>query len=182
MIKFDNELFNTLTASEERFRSAIEIVEQFHLIKEQLISDFWEAVVSELDYLLSSEGCEFIIERKYGNLYISLQKGDNIYVCLEDLEAQQRLSLIVEYNKINGKIKFKEYAEGIFLNEFKIVDDEWCAYKLLDDNLSENKWIIEILPFQREIYVKQKAKDLFDFTMKYKKHMEYIRTLFLYRS
>lgn len=181
MKKFDKKLFDSLTSSEKDYKSAVQIADQLPFIKEQLIRDYWGAVLSELKDLSAIKGYEFITELKYGNLYISLLEGDSIYVCLEDIEAQQVLGLIVEYDKIQGKTKFREYVESIFQDEFEINDDEWSAFKSLSDDLSDNEWILKILPFQKEMYVKKKASELFNFISKYKKHMENIKILFLYK-
>lgn len=52
MGKFNIQLFDYVTSKEEVFRTAIEISEEFHLIKEKLINDFWEEVISCLKLLL----------------------------------------------------------------------------------------------------------------------------------
>ena len=180
MSEYENRIFDTLTASEEKFKSAHEIADHLKMVKDKLITQFWNYVADDLKKLVDLNDNEFevVLDENlfYKNASCSIHiKGNRqagfIY---EHLSGDQWMGLWFD-NSLFDMSKINLYRED---QKDKITYNcnylWWLSFKDLHENFSTRDASMMILPNKARDYAKMKADDLFNLAVENKEHLKYI--------
>jgi len=180
MSEYENRIFNTLTASEEKFKSAFEIATHINRIKRKLIIQFWKNVEKELNILIIENKQDFKlfvdvdIFHKNSKCFLYLDNNKKAGLIYEHLASDQSMGLWMDFTKLDME-KINNYRA---INEHKIINyinhGWWFSYKNLNENFNNFDSLVMILPENSIIYSKRKAQDLFDFAVGNKEHLKFI--------
>lgn len=180
MSEYENRIFETLTASEDKFKSAHEIVGHFNGVKKKLIIQFWKSVEKELNELIKN--CEHTFKVVLDNdvfhptskCYLYDGKNKSVRVLFEILSQKQTFGIWFEDDKINyDKISHYRTQVSSEFNEYSF-NHWWFAKTHLQNDFNSFDSLLMILPAKMNDYSKSKAQELFDFAVANKVHTEYI--------
>jgi hypothetical protein len=180
MSEYEKRIFDTLTASEDRFKSAHEIVGHFNGVKKKLITQFWKGVEKELNELVknSDETFKVVLDNDVfhhtSKCYLYDGRNKSVRVLFEILSQKQTFGIWFEDEKINYD-KISEYRKQVNseFNQYSF-NHWWFAKTHLQNDFNSFDSLMMILPTKMTDYSKSKAQELFDFAVANKVHTEYI--------
>ena len=179
----ENEIFNLLTSSEEKFKLSFESSKYWNIVKKELIIRFWKNVEKELNTLIKesdARGKDFkasldtdVLER-YSKCYLTLNGDTKARFLYQNLAEDQFMGLWIDNLKVNHQ-RIKKYVNDSVL-EFPHLSKSawWISVVEVNENFGDFDSLLKILPEKAEEYSKRKAKDLFDFAVENEDHLKAI--------
>lgn len=179
MKKQEEALYNFLT-EEENFSTMLDIVDnKFEFVRKKLLEDFWVSCKNELDKLNEKAdkkweiGMSDNIFERWSQLWIYKKKWlyetkselVPITVVFESLTQDLHFGvwLDADNNKKWNVENVKNYFQGTEISKtYKTGLTWWALRKDHEINFSNNKYLSEITPLNRESKVKELAQTLFD--------------------
>ena len=180
MSEYENRIFDTLTASEDKFKSAFEISNHLNGVKKKLIKQFWKSVEKDLNELIanSEESFKVVLDNDIfhptSKCYLYDGKNKSVRVLFEILSAKQTFGIWFYDDNINYE-KISEYRKQVNseFNEYSF-NHWWFAKTHVQNDFNSFDSLLMILPTKMNDYSKSKAQELFDFAVANKVHTEYI--------
>lgn len=180
MSEYENRIFDTLTSSAEKFKSAYEIANHLNGVKKKLITQFWKNVEIELSNLTKENDEEFKVELD-SNIFLPASKCclyiENTKIAgiiYEHLANDQVMGLWFENPKFDIE-KINKYRTEFGKEIINVINHTWwVSFKNINENFNNLDSLLMILPGNSLEYSKAKARDLFEYAVANKEHLKYI--------
>jgi hypothetical protein len=180
MSEYENRIYDTLTATEEKFASAYEIANHMGRVKKKLIKDFWEAVYARLDSLIKEKNSDFTLhidpDISDGNSKCSLSLKGNTDACFvyEHLSNDLTKGLRINQPKIDYSRLIQHGKNVIGVSEDFSEKSWWFMIEKPQIDFSKMDSLALILPNKAEERSTQMADSLFDLADKNREHLDFI--------
>lgn len=180
MSEYENRIYDTLTATEEKFKSANEIANHMDRVKNKLIVDFWSKVEKELRILLVGEHADFTLEIDKnifsGNskCFLSFNYNRHAGFIYEHLANDLSFGLWMNRENIDT-VRITDYKEQLRNGLLNISEGAWWLLNLKPNiNFDNADSLALIIPSNLDEFSVQMANRLFDFAKEHKEHLKYI--------
>jgi hypothetical protein len=180
MSEYENRIFDTLTASEEKFKTASEIAKHFNGTKKKLITQFWKNVEKELKLLIAENEEDFgvvldsDIFHKNSKCFLYIENNRKARILYEHLADNQSMGLWID-NQNFDMAKINNYIATHGHEITDVINHAWwVSYKNINENFNSFDSLVMILPNNSREYSKRKAQDLYEFAVANKEHLKYV--------
>ena len=170
--KYDEAMFDFLTKA-DNFSFAFEVSENFDLVKNKLIEDFWIEIKKHIEEKVKKENKSWKIEQtkiKEGELHLGFSWQNNQVKVMLQLWKKRDVYYGLWVNTESGQVDIKKFRENEQLEEIRkkreMTDkyEKWpCATNsILDFNKQAD--LEKILPTNRQNLVLKLVNTLFELT------------------